>query len=330
MIHRIFATAVSLYVFILALLALLNIALVDPPTWVALPNIFTALWFLPLILLIPLAFFINSIQLRIATLSFYALFVLLFGSWLLPRGIPDVAPEASTLRIVTLNQLARNDDTERILGAILAHDPDVIAVQELSPDVAEALSTLEDYPHQVLNAYETLGREPSIGLGVVSRYPLEAEAYDPQTRVQEVSLSLEGQSVTFINVHPPTPFGNDLPEEVFLSTVRSYDASVRNDNLAGILEQADEAQQPVVILGDFNLSDFEAAYRDFSAFENVYREAEGGFGFTFPANRDLPPFPFIRIDHIWVSEDMTPLDAGVDCQETGSDHCLLWGEVALP
>ena len=68
MIRRIFATAVSLYVFILALLALLNIILVDPPAWVALPNIFTALWFLPLVLLIPLAFFIKSVQLRIATL----------------------------------------------------------------------------------------------------------------------------------------------------------------------------------------------------------------------------------------------------------------------
>ncbi len=329
MIRRIFASAVSLYVFVLILLALLNIALVNPPVWVALPSIFTALWFLPLVLLVPLAFLINSLQLKIATLAFYALFILMFGPWLLPRAVPET--DAPTLRFVTLNQLANNDNIESIIGAVTAHGADVIAIQELSPAVADALAELEDYPHRVLNAYETLGREPSIGLGVVSRYPLEAVDYDPMTRVQEVSLRVNDQSVTLLNVHPPTPFGNDLPEEAFLSTTRSYDASVRNDNLAGILEQADETQNPVVILGDFNLSDFEAAYRDFAAeFENVYRAAEGGFGFTFPANRDVPPFPFIRIDHIWVSEGMTPLRAGTDCQETGSDHCLVWGEVALP
>ena len=329
MIRRTFATLVSLYVFILALLALLNIVLVDPPVWVALPGIFTAFGFTPLVLLIPLVFLINSLQLRIATLAFYALFVLIFGPWLLPRGVPET--DAPGLRFVTLNQLTNNDEVERIVDAVTAHGADVIAVQELSPAVADALAELEDYPHRVLNPYETLGREPSIGLGVVSRYPLEAVAYDPATRVQEVSLRLEDQNITLLNVHPPTPFGNDLPPEAFLSTTRSYDASVRNDNLAEILEQADEAQKPVVILGDFNLSDFEAAYRDFAAeFENVYRAAEGGFGFTFPANRDLPPFPFIRIDHIWVSEEMTPLRAGTDCRETGSDHCLVWGEVALP
>ena len=329
MIRRIFATAVSLYVFVLALLALLNAVLTDPPVWVALPSIFTALGFLPLILLIPLVFLVNSLQMRVATLAFYVLFVLTFGPWLLPKGVPET--DAPTLRFVTLNQLANNEDVERIIDAVTAHGADVIAIQELSPVVADALAELEDYPHQVLNPYETLGREPSIGLGVVSRYPLEAVDYDPATRVQEVSLRLEDRNVTIINVHPPTPFGNDLPNDVLLSTVRSYDSSVRNDNLAGILEQADEAQKPVVILGDFNLSDFEAAYRDFAAeFENVYRTAEGGFGFTFPANRALPPFPFIRIDHIWVSEEMTPLRAGTDCQETGSDHCLVWGEVALP
>ena len=256
--------------------------------------------------------------------------MLLFGSWLLPRYIPE-EPNATTLRFVTLNQFAKNDDTERILDAILAHDADVIAVQELSPAVADALANLADYPYQVLNPYQTLAKEPSIGLGVISRYPLKAENYDPGARVQQVSLEVENQTLTLFNVHPPTPFGNNLPDEVFLSTVRSYDASVRNDNIADILDMAAEVQTPVVLLGDFNLSDFEAAYGGFTeGFKNVYRVAEAGFGFTFPANRQLPPFPFIRIDHIWVSEEVTPLRAGVDCQETGSDHCLLWGEVALP
>ena len=329
MIRRIFASAVSLYVALLILLALLNATLADPPVWVALPNIFTALWFLPLALLIPLVFLIKSFQLKVATLAFYMLFILMFGPWLLPRAVPET--DAPSLRFVTLNQLANNNSAESIIDAVTAHGADVIAIQELSPAVADALAELGDYPHQVLNAYETLRNEPSVGLGVVSRYPLSAETYDPQTRVQEVSVRVEDQTVTLLNVHPPTPFGNDLPPEVLLSTVRSYDASVRNDNLAGILALASDSQEPVIILGDFNLSDFEAAYRGFAAaFENVYRAAEGGFGFTFPANRALPPFPFIRIDHIWVSEELTPLRAGTDCRETGSDHCLVWSEVALP
>ena len=328
MIRRVFATAVSLYVFALALLTLLNLILAEPPVWVALPNILAVLWFFPLVLLIPLAFFVRSLQLRIATLALYALFVVLFGSWLLPRGVPEAAE--TSLRFVTLNQFANNEDTALILDAVLAHDADVVAVQELSPAVADALAELEEYPYRALDPDQAQPGESSLGLGIISRYPLEGATYDPEARIQEVDLRLEGQRVTLINVHPPTPFGDDLPDEAFLGTVRSYDASVRNDNLDDILERANGARNPVVMLGDFNLSDLEAAYRDFAAYENVYRTAEAGFGFTFPNNREVPPFPFIRIDHIWVSDDMTPLAAGVDCRETGSDHCLVWGEVALP
>ena len=328
MIRRIFATAVSLYVFILALLALLNITLVDPPAWVALPNIFTALWFLPLVLLIPLAFLISSLQLRIATLSLYALFVVLFGSWLLPRLAPSDAAGPS-LALTTLNQLVSNEDADAVLDALRAHEADVVALQELSPAVAEALSRLEGYPYRALEPKDT-----AEGLGLLSRYPLGDITYTLENGFsrQQAILSVGERDVTLFNVHLPTPFGDAAElEGLPFATLLSYNSSVRNDNLVNLLELALEAPTPLVILGDFNLSDFEAAYGGFAeGFKNVYRVAEAGFGFTFPENRQLPPFPFIRIDHIWVSEEVTPLRAGVDCRETGSDHCLLWGEVALP
>lgn len=328
MLLRVASAAATLYVLGLALFAALNRLLASPPAWIALPNLFAPLWFLPLLLLVPLALWAPSPWLRGATLSLGALFVLLFGGWLVPRA---PLPEGN-LRLVTFNHFAENRDAARIVAALRDHEADVIALQELSPEVAQALEAMPEFPYRALEPSSAAAQHETTGLGLLSRYPLTHVVHDPHLRFQRAELDLHGRRVTLFNVHLPTPFGPPrVSEGVPFSTVLSYDAGVRGEVLGALLERFAQTQGPLIVLGDFNLSDFEAAYHGVaSSLTNVYRRSTRGFGFTFPNRSRLPPFPFLRIDHIWVGGGVRPAAAGVDCRPTGSDHCLLWGGVAVP
>lgn len=334
MIVRAVSAAAPLYVAVLALLALLNRLLEQPPTWVALPTIFTPLWFLPLLFLAPLALFVPSTRLRGATAALSLLFVLLCGSWFVPHttlGEGDV--RLVNLKLVTLNLFATNGDRERIVTALRAQEADVIALQELSPEVATVLSTLPEFPYRALEPSGPAAHTPTSGLGLLSRYPLSAYVYDAGHRFQRAVVHLSGRRPTLFNVHAPTPFDSspNLAESLPFSTVLSYDAGERGRVLAALLDLFAGTQGPLVVLGDFNLSDFEAAYREVAAqLTNVYRATTPGFGFTLSNRGRILPFPFLRIDHLWMGGSVRPAAVGVDCRPTGSDHCLLWGRVAFP
>ena len=87
-----------------------------------------------------------------------------------------------------------------------------------------------------------------------------------------------------------------------------------------------------IILGDFNMSDQARAFKIVSRhFQDVYRQAGKGFGFTFPHGlrvADKPvPGPFVRLDHIWCSNDLYASDAYTRCGHD-SDHCYLVAELA--
>jgi len=82
-----------------------------------------------------------------------------------------------------------------------------------------------------------------------------------------------------------------------------------------------------IIAGDFNMSDQTATYATLSAVTiDAYREAGFGFGFTFPNNLRLGqapiPGPFVRLDYIFHSPELSAQQAYVGCSGS-SDHCYL-------
>ncbi len=105
-----FVTGVVLYSLGTSLLSLLWFTLGQAPWWLAVAAIFAPFWFAPLVFLVPLALFVRSSWLRGATLLMLALFLLLFGSWLVPKAPP--VGEAN-LRLVSFNHLYHNEESGR-------------------------------------------------------------------------------------------------------------------------------------------------------------------------------------------------------------------------
>jgi vancomycin resistance protein VanJ len=239
-------------------------------------------------------------------------FVLLYGDLLLPPSAPAAEP---ALTVYTHNLHAMTSGLEGVAEAIRASGADVVALQELTEPAADyfAAALGADYPHQAL---EPRGLTTS-GTGILSRWPLdEAEIWMSTMLQMRVTVTAPDGPFAFYSAHPPPPHW-------FL---QAFNTSARTAALDSILERAAQESLPVVLAGDFNLTDQTAAYQRIlnAGFRDSFRESGWGLGLTFAdlsvyfAPLGLLP-PFIRIDYVYHSGDFTAVSARVG-PSAGSDH----------
>jgi len=85
---------------------------------------------------------------------------------------------------------------------------------------------------------------------------------------------------------------------------------------------------PVVVQGDFTMSDQSRAYSALTtSLQDSFREAGTGLGRTFPNSLHLGrvriPGPLVRIDYVFHSPQLQATAATVNCIEGQSDHCAV-------
>ena len=258
--------------------------------------------------------------------------LLLFVGEYAPDFLPKRdSPTGRPLRVLTANLHVENASAERVAGAFLAEKPDVIAVQELGGRVAPALSELlsREYPHQALYP-----RALPSGMGIFSRYPVLSTALDEMApgscSCQAASLDFAGRPIAVLNVHPAPPsiryahpLGVGLPI--------GLDPGFHEESLRVILDRADAAREPLLVVGDLNLADRQPFYRVFSRqLGDAHREAGWGLGYTYPSDGayGLPLFPLARIDY--VLHDRAWAASSVTVRATpGSDHRSVVADLVL-
>ena len=315
-------------------LAIVEIPLYYFPTW------------LPLLLLVPLIWFWR----RMFKLPKLQLTVLIFGvtyivfqhmDFRVPFKRLALAEEVPSLRVLSVN-LARVDALK--FSALLRYQqPDVIVTQEIQRSqlvmlLAELMQPGSTEPKRVNNS----GREVADGsawrvhcelkLCLASRFQFTfVEAQSRRFREAwgvlgaAYDLDVDGEPLRIFNVH--------------LETVRKgfEDISLTQIDLPSILENAKNRkieaellaswigqQQPVVVVGDFNMTRGESLYREyFDHFRNAYSEVGFGFGHT-KSTRLLS----VRIDHLLTTLDVLPVVAKVGI-DVGSDHRPLLVDLAL-
>jgi endonuclease/exonuclease/phosphatase (EEP) superfamily protein YafD len=298
------------------------------PWWIGFSDIFALYLFLPLPLLLLLSIFSRMWPLRSAAGLMLLLFVLQFGATLLPQAAPPATP-GQALRVASLNQLYSNRRIDDILAKVEESQADIIAFQELSIPVAEALETRlsERYPYQYL-----LPLSRSYGLGIISRYPIINRGPLTAVSSQRVVVDVAGTAVTVMNVHLPSPRVSyqQIARRVFW--VNNYDTDRRDRVEPLLLRSIDTISGPLVVLGDFNTAEREALYSKLAErMTDSYRATNWGFGATFPTfgrgYRNTPPL--VRIDYVWSRDGITPTSAWINCRYIGSDHCMVAADLLI-
>jgi endonuclease/exonuclease/phosphatase (EEP) superfamily protein YafD len=200
---------------------------------------------------------------------------------------------------------------------------DIVAVQELTTRSVAILAAdlAADYPYQIL--------EPAVAsTGLFSKLPIVSYQWlsPPGGRpFLHVVVDHDGANLHVFPVHfyPPgivwsEPF--HLPRGIVEIDLER--------EVAYLLQQVAGVSGPVVVLGDFNMSDQSRAYSTMTtSLQDGFRQAGFGLGLTFPNNFRLAgvrvPIPLVRIDYVFHSPHMKTISATVNCIEGQSDHCAV-------
>jgi endonuclease/exonuclease/phosphatase (EEP) superfamily protein YafD len=225
---------------------------------------------------------------------------------------PAAGPVGS-VTLASINLWSRNDDSDSVLALLDAERPDVVVLQELTPDWASATAALAaDYPYRVLRA-----RPDNFGLALLSRYPIVRQrviqlAGEAEPAIQ-ATLQLGTRQLDVLGVHPVTPKSAEL-------------ARRRNRQLAAIGELAAATPRPLAVLGDFNATPWSPHFRRLLEKAQLRDAARGrGLDFTWPT---FVPLLGIPIDHCLVSDQVKVLKQWRG-PFIGSDHYPLFTEIAI-
>ena len=208
-----------------------------------------------------------------------------------PGGGP--AP-ADPFRLVAANPYESNPTPEEAARDLLAQGADVLAAVEVPRDVVNGLEGI--YPYQIVKN----------NLAVFSRYPLEpTPRLDGFSRRDVTRVHIDGPDGPFLlyEVHSPQPL-HDISLGAHLAFIRALRAKALTEPI------------PVVIAGDFNMSDRGQGYRLMAAsFRDAMRA--GWPAATF--DKGLWRLFQLRIDYVftsrsWCGEDPDTFGIG------GSDH----------
>lgn len=219
-------------------------------------------------------------------------------------------PPVTGFRMVHYNILGTDPEPpDRLIAALKARAPAVVGLVEVPESRARALAAdpelAELYPWQELRPYAPHG-----GIAILSSYPMVAAPNDPSVPVLRATVDIEGTEIVVIEAHATNPLTS----------------SGRDAELGAIRELVLEQQatgRPVVLAGDFNTNDFEPAFWSLS--EGLVHVRSGP---TWGPDPD--GFVLLRIDHILTTPDLVPEEATVDCDASGSDHCLVETLIGVP
>lgn len=310
----------------------LSFATAEEPWWLFLANAFAPYLFL----LVPVAVVVGVVERRADLLMLsataVAIAVYVFGPTL--TATPPVGPRDPDLTVMTFNVHADPRDPEPTLRALRASGADLIALQELSPELARTIrdELASDYPHQLLAPAPR-----GFGMGVIGRVPFEPlDAYIEGSwtgRPQAVRFDVGGTPALLVNVHAPSV---SLRREGFVAALEESIAA-REGGARGLAAFARERREPLVVVGDFNTTERSRAHRIVAeALRDAWRRGGSGFGHTFPGGprrlsvRGVTPPPWLlRIDHVFHSAHWEALEARIGPWDGESDHRPVVAELAL-
>lgn len=266
--------------------------------------------FAPSLFLLPITLMTRSRPAIVAAAIPPVLFALTYGQLFLPKASPGDA--TASFRVMTYNVLDTNEQYENVARQIEVYDPDLLGLHELEPDMARFLESRFE------SRYPYIKTAP--GRGLFSRYPLENyEVFRLNGDghwAQQATVIIDGRELALLNVHVRSP---RLQYGRLLGLPSDFDTEKRDADMADIVRRVAGSAEPLVLMGDFNLSDRQEQYAQLTVeLMDAYRERGWGLGFT-RTNYPSSGLPTWRIDYVFYSPGLAALRAEVG-DYAGSDH----------
>ncbi|HSB66002.1 MAG TPA: endonuclease/exonuclease/phosphatase family protein, partial [Anaerolineales bacterium] len=250
--------------------------------------------------------------------------LLLIATFIFALPGAHVQIDASTktsLRLMTFNTQQSNDVfAQKSYAAQLALiervSPDILALQETdSTRISLNNNDYVRYFSERLGYYSYFGPKPiagTFGTAILSKFPLLNTqtifmySDKDETGVAEAEVKAGGLTFTIYDVHP------DSSDPAMLGFART-------------LINASQGQPYVIAMGDYNLRDYEEAYKLLAdaftnAWTSVYPSEVSPDGVDMSGEN--------RIDHIFLSRNLTAVNPTyVLPPESATDHAVHWTDI---
>lgn len=235
-----------------------------------------------------------------------------FGPRVVRGFVEEPVRVEGELRVITLNTGNGRATPLELCKALSGYDADVVFLQELAVEHANAIERANDLPFE----YRALFPGGIPGKGMLARYPMRDVRFerhdDGATTLRGVLIAPRGD-IELVDLHSRAP-------AAFFGPWVDFDEQI--ETLARELPR----ERPVIIAGDFNVAS-DCALLDplrQAGFRESFDQNGAGLGLSFPMflrYRGLPLPPIVRIDHVW-SRELQSFDARV-IEDAGSDHLPL-------
>lgn len=319
----------------------------------AMAEVFAPYLFLPLILVLPFGFMRGAFVLRLALLACAVVYIVRFLP-VVSFSTPQPDPKAVQIEVMSWN-LYKDQVPHDVIRDILSTKPaDLVAFQEAEAEWMAHDETIgKVYPYRMRYHVGAVR-----GLAMLSAYPIyEYSAVDnrnitpngPPLTWARLDLG-KGRTLVAVTAHPAQPQPSDASKTGCWLSI-CYSTARRDQQIAQIRATIDpvlgdvetpvtpppDSQllwpgEPLIMVGDFNLTEREPAYQELSAgLTDAFRMVGKGFGNTWrPAQALLhQDFALLRIDYMFSSPNVKPLAMWVDCTPRGSDHCITHGRFEI-
>ena len=302
------------YIGLIALWLVLRAIFFDQIWWLALLNTFAIYLFVPLPLLLLTGVWRRRWALVCGLMLPTAVFFALFGALLLPKPTAVQNGDAA-ITAMTFNVLTSNKDTDALVNAIRAAQPDILGMQELTPSKRAALHAAfgDQLPYHTLDSATSFGN-----VGLMTRFPIESVRPITLPTGQpalHAKLRIHGRLVHVFVTHltPNHLFKNPA---IDLATAASEAFARRAAEVVFLHNELRGLSERALLLCDCNLTDTSQAHAELGAFlSDSFREA--GWG---PRNTNgAGSLPLQRIDYVWHSAGLVAIAAELG-QAGGSDH----------
>lgn len=220
-----------------------------------------------------------------------------------PALAPAQQPGSAALRVASLNLNLDNTSFDRILDWVDDKRPDVLVLQEMTPDMSELMVGLRKrFPF-----YSESARPGAFGSAVYSMHPLDKVAQEEgaQGAVTYFELQWDGLAVPVAAVHPYPPLApaNWLGRDALLQRVA----------------QRMGERAPSVVLGDFNASPWSSGLQAMQ---------EEGFSRGTRLTPTHSLWGGLTIDHVLARDTQWRVAAAGVGPDVGSDHRPIWTDLS--
>jgi vancomycin resistance protein VanJ len=312
------STVIGIYSILIFLWYLSWLMIGDRNWWLVILNRFTAYLFVPGLFLLVAAILMRRPKILLPLLLPALIFILLYYPYLLPKSAKP-ADEARLLRVMTYNVLYSNEEYDAVSNVILTHGPDLVALQEVVPELMSALveRLKDDYPYYVAGTYKDFGET-----AVFSRYPIvDSQVIDVlvDRRAVVVKVAIREQDVTFVSIHL-------MAYNLWWTKVKDVPATImertriQHHQVEIVFDQVDDEDGIVLIGCDCNAYETSSTYQMVDQYlDNAAREV----GLLWTGNESSGAKQDVSLDHIdyvWYRGDIEPIRVYKLLDSGGSDH----------